>query len=401
MKILIISDEVRHELGCAAALILRGYKVVYIHVGEERLPLMEKIVRVDEGIVKVPFIGVKRLAPFASMASIRKVFPNSHEHELSNVTETLFDFDVIISTPGSPFYVAYYFAKKLKAPLILRIWGIRANKLIDFVVYGKKYTEFLNFYPSVLHNLLQSWNSQTLVALDDATRNFLNRLPTFKRKFTIYPTYAEFYEPQNLSENENFNHNLDLLEKERYIFSIVMSNRVGASFRAQEYTLLAILYHIAKSCPNLKVIIAGARKEEIKSKTSIPIPRNIIFCGRIHSDNFLKMLYERAELVVIPIFLRSVSNRLLEALYYRKPIITNSIAKLVHNKLEHQRHILIADNYQEYPQIIKSLLREDILLKRLSLGAEEAYRSYFSARRCGLLMKHVIEAMDTSEANYV
>jgi hypothetical protein len=53
----------------------------------------------------------------------------------------------------------------------------------------------------------------------------------------------------------------------------------------------------------------------------------------------------------------------------------------------------VSDNYSEYPNIVRTLLRNDILLKRLVSGAKEAYNSFFSARRCGLVMKRVIESL--------
>jgi len=65
---------------------------------------------------------------------------------------------------------------------------------------------------------------------------------------------------------------------------------------------------------------------------------------------------------------------LLEALYYGRPILTNSTAKLLHNKLEHLRHVFIFDDYKDYPRIVRVLLKDDSLLEELSLGAKEAYK---------------------------
>jgi glycosyltransferase involved in cell wall biosynthesis len=96
-------------------------------------------------------------------------------------------------------------------------------------------------------------------------------------------------------------------------------------------------------------------------------------------------------LVVIPIFSRALSNRLLEALYYGRPILTNIYAKLIFKKLEHLHHIFISDNYAEYPSIIRKLFKNEALLEELALGAKKAYNSFFSARKCGFAMKRVIE----------
>jgi len=66
------------------------------------------------------------------------------------------------------------------------------------------------------------------------------------------------------------------------------------------------------------------------------------------------------------VLFRSVSNRLLEALYYGRPILTNSTAKLLYNKLEHLHHIFISDDYKDYPTIVRVLLKMIRYLKNLA-----------------------------------
>jgi len=380
MKIIHIGSEIRHELGCAASLTLHGYDVTYFHVGEGNLPYSKRLVYVDEGNVEVPFLSIKSPTLLKSIASASIFIPTKLRDE---------HFDLVITTPSVPFYIAYYIAKKQHIPLLLRIWGIRAAKLFEHITIGKNYFEIFNFIPSLSHNLLQILASDAVITMDDYTKTFIKQFLHSREAYVIYPTYAALYEFQKVSEN--YRKVFELIERKEYIFSIVMSERVGATFRMQERTLLAILYHMAKNYPVFNIVIAGATEEEVRRRILIPLPGNITFIGKIYSDNFLRTLYENAKLVVVPIFFKSVSNRLLEALYYGRPILTNSTAKLLHSKLEHLRHIFISDNYQEYPQIVRMLLKNDALLEELSLGAKEAYKHYFSARRCGLLMKRVIE----------
>jgi glycosyltransferase involved in cell wall biosynthesis len=136
--------------------------------------------------------------------------------------------------------------------------------------------------------------------------------------------------------------------------------RVGPSYRLQELNLFKILYFNARKCPEVNIVIAGCTSSETRRKFGLfQIPKNLIFVGRISSDNVLKVLYNHASLVVFPIFFRSISNRLIGALYYGKPILTNSFAKLIHNKLD----IFITYLYQTIIQNILALL-EDCLKMR-------------------------------------
>lgn len=382
MRILHISNEIRHELGCAASLKSLGYDITYMQVGNKYGLLKDLTVHTDEGMAKVKYMEVNSPVLFHAMVRPQNFIPVSISRE---------NFDLVIATPSIPFYLAHQMAKKLKTPLILRVWGIRANKLIGHIVYGKNYLELLNFYPSIIHNLTQIWGSRALVVLDDFTASFLKRMPLFRKSEVVYPTYAALYDNGGVNENPEIE---KIIEGKDYVFSTVTISRTESLFKLQEYPLLRILYVIAKKCPEVNVVIAGSKAIEAKRKLGFfQMPKNLIFVGWISSDDILKTLYEHASLVVIPVFFRSVSNRLLEALFYGKPILTNTTASFIHNKLKHLHHVFISDDYQGYPSIVRKLLKDAALLQELALGAKEAYSSFFSAKKCGLAMKHIIESL--------
>ncbi|MEM2510415.1 MAG: glycosyltransferase [Candidatus Methanomethylicia archaeon] len=295
--------------------------------------------------------------------------------------------DLLIANPSVPFYIAHHIAKEQAIPLILRIWGVRANKLIDHIIYGKNYLELVNFYPSIAHNLMQIWASQAVVVMDDATKDFLSKLPLFRKLKVIYPTYAALYDKSSYKSSRI----QELIEERDYVFSFVTMSKTGSVFRLEQQPLFRILYMVAKKCPEINTVIAGGTASEARRKFRLSsLPKNLIFVGGYLSDNALKMLYANASLVVIPIFFKSVSNRLLESLFYGKPILTNSFAKICHNRLEHLYHVYISDRYDEYSNVVKEIIKDDILLEELSLGARTAYRSFFSSKLHGLFMKKII-----------
>jgi glycosyltransferase involved in cell wall biosynthesis len=382
MKILLLDAEFRHSLGCAASLRMFGFDVTFMFLGNKNEPLRERKVYIDSGSFDVKFVQIDTPNLLQSIIHPQIFIP----YEI--ISEK---FDVVITTQSVPFYIARYIARKQGIPIILRLGNARANKLFDHIIYGKNYLEIITFIPSIFHNLLQIWNSQALIALDDATMSFLRKLPLFKKPNIIYPTYAALYSDNDYEKSYKIE---ELIEKKPYIFSIVTMSRTGSNFRLQEKPLFKILYTIARKCPEVNVVIAGGTSSEARRKFGLFwIPKNLIFVGSISSDNVLKVLYDHASLIVIPIFFKSVSNRLLEALYYGKPILTNNTAKIIHNKLEHSHHVFISDNYHEYPDIVRKLLKNEALLEELALGAKRAYRSFFSARKCGLGMKHTIESV--------
>ncbi len=378
IRILFIGNQIRHELGCAASLAIQGYNVIYAHIGTRYTALNRINVYTDIGSTSMPVCEARNIPlswAFISPERFIKAF----------VPE--FQYDVVIVNPSVPFYLGRAVAKKQSIPLVLRVWGIRANKLIEHVAYGKNYLEFLDFYPSVMHNLLQILNSQAVVAMDDSTADFLHKFYLYRRLSIIYPTYAALYDINARTSSKVE----ELIENRDYIFSFVTMSKTGSVLRLEQ-PLFKILYLIARRCPEINVVIAGGTAEEARRKFKLQsLPNNLLFAGKGLSDNELKKLYQHASLVVIPVFFKSVSNRLLEALFYGKPILTNSIASQLHNKLKNS--VLISDNYSDYPNIVKKLFKDSSLLQELALRAKETYSSFFSARKCGLAMGSVIESL--------
>jgi glycosyltransferase involved in cell wall biosynthesis len=380
-RILHIGNEIRPELGCAASLKRLGFDVTYMHLGNRNEPLCEKTAYTDQGGIKLNFIQINSPTLLQSMIEPQDLIPSEIIEE---------EFDSVIATPSKTFYLAHYLARKKSIPVVLRIWGVKANRVLDHIIFGKTYTELANIHASLVHNLMQIWLSQALVVMDDATKIFLKKLPLFKKLNIIYPTYAALYE----EDSSDLLKIEELIEGRNYILGFVTTSKTGSILRVEQQLLFEILYFIAKKCTEIDVIIAGGTNEEAKKKFGlVALPENLKFAGSNLSDNAIKTLYENASLVVIPIFYRSLSNRLLEALYYGRPVLTNGTAKLVHNKLEHLQHIYISDDYASYPNVIRRLIKNEALLEELVSGAKKAYSSFFSARKCGLSMKYIIESV--------
>jgi hypothetical protein len=104
--------------------------------------------------------------------------------------------DAVISTPSVPYYIGKYLASLNDVPPILRVWGVRANKLVEHIVYGKNYLEIIGFIPSVIHVLNQVYGSRIVITLDNSTLKFIKSLTLTRLKGMklIYPTYAALYE---------------------------------------------------------------------------------------------------------------------------------------------------------------------------------------------------------------
>jgi hypothetical protein len=369
-KLLFVGSEIRHELGCAASLALLGYDVIYFHIGSKFKPLSWVKTYLDYACLKVKTLEIPHSTLFQALL-----------HEKSLIPEAILQYnpDVVISTPSVPYYIGKYLAKLSDAPLILRVWGVRANKLVEHIVYGKNYFEIIGFIPSIIHMLNQVYGSRIVITLDNSTMKFIKSLARLKRVKLIYPTYAALYEYERAFTHSSLETTLpEVIQTEGYILGMVTMSKTGPVFKLEQQPLFNILYRIAKKLKDVNVIICCGTREEAVRKFKVKPPKNMEFIPSGVPDDVLKLLYEKSLLVVIPVFFKSVSNRLLEALFYKKPILTNSIALELHPEL--RDCVIVSNNYDRYPEIIRKLLKQDNILDELKQRVKTIWDKFFGSK---------------------
>jgi len=168
----------------------------------------------------------------------------------------------VISTPSVPYYIGKYLANLNDVPLILRVWGVRANKLVEHIVYGKNnYLEIIGFIPSIMHMLKQIYSSRIVITLDNSTLKFIKSLTLtrLKRMKLIYPTYAALYEKHSYFTSEAILP--EIAQTEGYILGIVTMSKTGSVFKLEQ-PLFKILYTIAKKLKDISVIVCCGTREE-------------------------------------------------------------------------------------------------------------------------------------------
>jgi adenine/guanine phosphoribosyltransferase-like PRPP-binding protein len=116
-----------------------GFDVTYMQLGNKNESLQERKVYTDWGSLNVNFVQIGSPTLFQSIIHPKNFVPSKIIEE---------KFGLVVATPSTPFYIARYVARKQGIPIVLRVWGNRANKLIDHIIYGKNYSEVLNFSPA-------------------------------------------------------------------------------------------------------------------------------------------------------------------------------------------------------------------------------------------------------------
>ena len=286
------------------------------------------------------------------------------------------DYHAIFATPRLPVVVARSFADKNQL-VILRLWSIRATKLRDNLRFGA-YEDIAIFAPSIGMNLLYLAISNYFIAIDYATFSFVSRMyPILRnRLIKLYPPYG--YIPKHCSWKEDVKLP-DIVDREDYVLGFTTLSKTGSYLKFEAKPHALALYQIAKKT-GLDVVLAGSSLEDWQRVfPNLRPPPNLHFIGRGFSDLVVAKLYSNARLVVVPITNRNISNRLLEALFYGKPIVTSEIVRYIHPELGHGVHIFIS-TWDSIVDDVSKLLKKDDNIESLRQGAKKAYATLFSTK---------------------
>jgi glycosyltransferase involved in cell wall biosynthesis len=381
MRVLNVSTEIRHGLACAASLALRGHEVIHVQLGSNFV-FEEMKVQLDTGVANVKYVEV----------------PTSSKHAQSYVTKLISEkicniqsIDVIITMPSAPFYLAYNIARKSHKPLILRVSSVGLfDTFKEAIALFHWYRGALELAPAMKRLIESLTHSNIVIAHSAFAAKFLRRIYPFRKPVLIYPTYAKIMQKDQVNPNTR---NWDL-EEDLTVLGVTMVGRSGMPAR-HDKKILEIMYAIAKHNPDINVIVLGSSHTEAQESLNVSsIPTNLKLMGFIYDDALIEQLYKHASLVIAPVFFRGVSNRLIEALFYGKPILTNSYVKEMFPDLEHKRNIFISDEYEKYPHLIRMLLTSRDTLDRLGEGARKTWKEIFSDTIFGFKMETIIKAFD-------
>uniref|UniRef100_A0A7J2U351 Glycosyltransferase family 1 protein n=1 Tax=Ignisphaera aggregans TaxID=334771 RepID=A0A7J2U351_9CREN len=293
------------------------------------------------------------------------------------------DYSTVFATPRVPVLVAHQL--KVSKTVVLRLWSVRAAKLRDNLRFGA-YEDIPLFMPSIIANMYYILRSINTIAIDHATYVFATRVYQLvkDRIAKVYPPYG--YIPNKGEEGWEVP---EIIDKGSYILGFTVLSKTGPYLKFEAKPHAIALYLLAKKT-GIDVVLAGSSYDDWRRVfPNIEPPRNLHIIGRGFPDSIIAKIYKNARLVLAPITNRSISNRLLETLFYGKPIVTSEVARLIHPELENKKHLFVS-SWDTVVDDTTELLKDEDLLKSLEQGAREAYNRYFSTRHNMAFLKELL-----------
>lgn len=379
----------RHELGFIASLRNLGDVEVIVLDRDASKVVAEKLkLGSDNGLSDLTLLRIPYRAGIYRIGYIDKL-----GEAIRDLVES---FDVVFATPREPVLLSKSIAKTARLqPLILRLWSVRASKLRDNLKYGA-YEDIALFIPSLGSNLLYLSLSDAVIAIDDATYRFVRSTfkPYHSRIHKIYPPYG--YIVRDRVDNVLDQVALDLLERiGEYVLGFTILGKSGSYLKFEAKPHAIALYKIARRLRDVNVVVAGSSLDEWKQVfPGVPKPDNLFFVKGF-TDKLLPYVYRRARLVVSPISNRNISNRLLEALYHGRPVVTTELAREIHPELIHGEHLYIS-TWNRIDEDVSRLVRSDQILELLEKGSRKAYNRYFSTRNNAIELKKLLKSIRIS-----
>jgi len=367
MRLALIYDRSlrsRHELGYVASLKFQGIDVLVILLDESvnDQVVYEEVLEVDSNMVKVPII--KLPSPLTCEALLTRLLSD-------------FEIDSIITLPRKPYMLAYKASRRLKVPLIVRFWSIRALKLINNLKYGA-YGDLLLFMPSLVSNLTEILLANGAMVIDNVMYNALRNfgLNSLKPLVKICP-------PAGFRLSSRLDYNLVELASvsEPYVIGMTVLSKRGAYLKIEAKPSALLFYYLAKRIPQINFLIGGSTCEEFAKVFPClrdKIPKNLIFLGRGFTDDTLKYLYRHSIAAITYVSFRSISNRLLEAIALNTPVITNPLALALHPELAGS--VMVARDARDYEENVKKLINDSNEREELREQVRRVYARYFSPK---------------------
>jgi glycosyltransferase involved in cell wall biosynthesis len=151
-----------------------------------------------------------------------------------------------------------------------------------------------------------------------------------------------------------------------------------------------MLYHlcqVAKKIKDISFYVVGTARNDIPEFAS-KVPANLILIGKVSDDVLSSLLYQKADAVIVPSFKPGNSNRILEAMFYSKAILTTSVMCKYHLGLIRGVNVLAEDDFNKYPQLINALVYDNNLRRRLERNIASLHNRMYTWK----FLSHVFQS---------
>lgn len=387
MIIVLSSGEIRFDYGLAAAFKFMGVDVITLIPSdstniESKTTILCNERKVDLTTLHVPFLSTKFAFNSKSVHILKEMFVNYVRPNKIHA--------IVAPRDITLFYVGFLLSKVFHAPLL---WYYSPTPAYIFKskVYAKavngvhqKLSVYMHGLLGILHDYFRGYTCRKIIFRDPKTYSIFRMV--HPQKTVLIPSpYASFLSGKSAKIEDEY---ADTPLPDEYILSIVTLSRKGIA-RFFEEKILQLILSISRRVKEINFVVVGTSKNEVKNR-GYDVSRfpNVTFLGFISNDNVYSEVLSKATAIFAPQLFPGQSNRVIEAIYYEKPLITTPIAQEYHIGIRQGYTSLICYNKQCFVNAIKSIIRQDHVYTTLKEGLRKLRKSFYnSIAICNILRK--------------
>lgn len=384
MKILYFDfGEARIIYGSAAAMKLNGHEVIIIEPTRDEFG-QDKWLNIDVEIGTSVQTRKVSLDIFRTDILFYEGFFNIFKDKSDYLEETLSSINPDVIITGSRYwFTAKKLSEKLNKPLIY--WNTVLPgifKLPMFLKQGRIDSRLITSPLGLFYYYYLIYKSDFTITNDIKTTTLFGQMGV-KNIELIWPTYTRFVGKDAYAEfiNDKRTNDLDLASiGENYVLSIITLNKNSHVYEI-ELKSLKFLKDVALSNPKVNFLVVGSSPEDLINPKEYENIDNIKMIGKIFDDKLLSIVYKRAVCVLCPIYVPGFVNRLFEAFFYGKAVISTSLPSKYHVGLKTDENIILCRSIKEVSKRLRDVISNDQLKIRLEEGALNHYIEYSSPNK--------------------
>jgi len=366
--------EARKVYGSAAALSVLGYQTCVVRsIEKDNLSVKPSCMDVEIGIdLKTKRVPVKTI-DVAKEVLGEKGLHVSPKHFLSILRPL--DPTVLISDRHS-WFVVKNAAKKLDVPLLL--WVPSAYSIFKLFLYlsNRAFSRSLLTPIGFFYLTYIARHSDYVMTNDILTAKVMQGL-WIRHMETVWPTYTRFVNEDAYAEflpRTRYVRNGDHRFPNQYVLSLIAIDSKTVVSEA-ELRSLKFVKSVALAVPDIDFVVIGTSVEALRNRRDYAKVKNLKLIGLVYDDTHLSELYRNALCVLYPYRMPGFSNRLLEAFFYGKAVITTSLTNKYYGDFVPNRDVIFADNPHAAVEALKKISSYASYRRQL----EDASRAYYIA----------------------
>jgi glycosyltransferase involved in cell wall biosynthesis len=315
--------------------------------------------------------------------------------EFFNVVRSV-DAEVLITGRGS-WFAAKRAAKKLNIPLLL--WNTAAYSIFKLFLFlaNRAYLRSLEAPFGFVYLTYIGLRSGYVMTNDVVSTKIMHRFG-IKHVELIWPTYARFAEKTthaDLLSQTDFVHTGEGDQARGvnpYVLSFIPLNLRPEVYKT-ELRSLKFVRDVALALPDLNFVVVGASAEAVQNQLDLAKVKNLTLISRHLEEAEISALYKNAVCILSVYRLPGFSNRLMDAFFYGKAIITTSLTNKYYGDLLANRDVVFADNPGVAVEALKKISLNECCKRELEDASLAYYLSHYLPEKHAEAVERLFERM--------